>query len=159
VDCESVVTRIEPLASNDEPMDAGTRAHIESCPSCAGALGAARRLHTLLAGLETPPAPAAFTSSVLQRIRRDRWRAEQQIDRLFNVAMAAAVLVVIGGVAAMLNVDVVFAASGALWRLLKEASRGAAREAAPAITTYVAAGGLLLSALAMWWWAERKLQY
>ena len=49
---------------------------------------------------------------VLQRIRRDHWQSEQNVDRLFNLAMVAAVLLMIGGVAAMLNVDVVLAIAG-----------------------------------------------
>ncbi len=55
--------------------------------------------------MEIPPAPAAFTAAVLQRIRRDHWQSEQNVDRLFNLAMVAAVLLVVGGVAALLNVD------------------------------------------------------
>jgi predicted anti-sigma-YlaC factor YlaD len=159
VDCEAAVDLVEAIAAGDLAPDAATRAHLESCPSCAAALAAAGRVHALLLAVDTPTAPASFTPDVLQRIRRDRWRTEQHIDRLFNVAIAAAVAIVVVGIAAMLNVDGVLALAGGAWVLLRDASRDAVKQAAPLIFTYVAAAGLLASALVMWWWAERKFQY
>jgi anti-sigma factor RsiW len=140
-------------------LDEETRGHIESCPSCAGALASARRLEAALAALDTPQAPASFTSAVLQRIRRDRWQSEQRVDQLFNVAIVAAVLLVVGGIVAMLNVDALFTLSASAWVVAREGIREAARQAAPTVATYVAAAGLLASGLGMWWWAERKWQY
>ena len=40
------------------------------------------------------------------------------------------------------------------WQGLTAASRQAASEALPALTTYIAAAALLMSALGMWWWAD-----
>ena len=140
-------------------MDDSLRAHFETCPRCAGALASARRLEALLKAVEVPPAPERFTSAVLQRIHRDRWRSEQRVDRLFNLAIVAAVLLVVGGIVAMLNVDGVMSMIASAWLVLKEGTRGVMKEAVPTLATYIAAIGLLASALFMWWWAERRLQY
>jgi hypothetical protein len=69
------------------------------------------------------------------------------------------VIVIVGAVAAMLNLGALFAVTESAWALMKNGTRTAMRNAAPTLTTYVAAVGLLASALGMWWWAERKLQY
>src|SRR5918996_889703 len=98
--CKDVLELAEPIAAGDLQPAENVRAHLESCPRCAGALASARRLEAALSALEPPPAPETFTPSVLQRIRRERWRSEQHVDRLFNVAIAAALVLVVGGVAA-----------------------------------------------------------
>jgi anti-sigma factor RsiW len=157
--CRDLHDLIEPIAAGDRPLDDEARAHIESCPSCAAALASARRLESALAALETPPTPASFTATVLQRIRRDSWQSEQRVDQLFNVAIVAAVLLVVGGIVAMLNVDALFSLSASTWVFAREGVREALHQAAPTVATYVAAAGLLASGLGMWWWAERKLQY
>jgi anti-sigma factor RsiW len=157
--CRDLRDLIEPIAAGDRPLDGEARAHIESCPSCAAALAAARRVEAALSAIETPPAPSTFTGAVLQRIRRDRWQAEQRVDQLFNVAIVAAVLLVVGGIVAMLNVDALFVLAASAWEVGREGVREAARQAAPTLATYVAAAGLLASGVGMWFWAERKLQY
>ena len=103
--CSDVLDLIEPIAAGDLGADEAVRAHLQSCVTCAAALASAQRLESALKGMEIPPAPATFSATVLQRIRRDRWQSEQNVDRLFNLAIVAAVLLMIGGVAAMLNVD------------------------------------------------------
>lgn len=158
MDCRNALDAVEALAAGDLQPDGALRAHFESCVRCAAELASARRLEAALAGA-APPAPARFTPMVLQRIRRDRWRAEQYVDRLFNVAMAASVVLIVGGVFGMLNVDAVLAFAGGTWSVAREAGRAAARSAAPTLGTYVAAVGLLLSAMGMWWWAERRLEF
>jgi hypothetical protein len=157
--CADALELVEPVAAADLPMDPAARAHFETCPGCAGALASARRVEAMLRAVETPPAPPAFSGIVLQRIRRERWRSEQQVDRLFNIAIVLAVVLVAGSIAAMLNAQTVFDVSRSAWLLLKGSARSAVAEAAPTLPTYVAAAGLLVSALAMWWWAERKMGY
>ena len=103
--CRDVLDLIEPIAAGDLHADDAVRAHLQTCPPCAAALASARRLESALKGMDVPPAPPAFTATVLQRIRRDHWQSEQHVDRLFNLAIVAAVLLMVGGVAAMLNVD------------------------------------------------------
>jgi anti-sigma factor RsiW len=157
--CEDILDLVEPIAAGDVRLDDDARAHIESCPGCAGALASARALEAALLAVAVPPTPATFTAGVLQHIRRERWRSEQHVDRLFNLAIAAAVILVAGGIAAMLNVDAVFSLSASAWVLIKDGAHDAVRQAVPMIATYIAAGGLLVSALVMWWWAERRLQF
>jgi anti-sigma factor RsiW len=157
--CQDVLELIEPIAAGDLVPDEPIRAHLQTCPRCAGALASARRVETLLKAMEIPAAPATFAATVLQRIRRDKWRSEQNVDRLFNVAIAAAALLLVGGLAALFNVDVVLSFSASILTVLKESGRDTVRNAAPTVFTYAAAIGLLASALGMWWWAERRLQY
>ena len=157
--CSDVLELIEPIAAGELRPDEAVRAHLQSCVGCAAALASAQRLESALRAMEIAPAPPAFTTAVLQRIRRDHWQSEQNVDRLFNLAMVAAVVLMAGGVMAMLNVDVVLAVTASAWVLFMEGMRNTAYDAAPTLTTYVAAAGLLASALGMWWWAERRLQF
>ena len=159
MECADVLDLVEPIAAGDLLPDERVREHLHSCPGCAGALASARRLETLLKAMEFPGAPAAFASQVLQRIRRDRWRSEQHVDRLFNVAIVAAVILIAAGLLALLNVGIVISLTGSVWALLKEGSRETVRTAAPTVLTYVGAAGLLASALGMWAWAERRMQF
>jgi predicted anti-sigma-YlaC factor YlaD len=157
--CADVLDLVEPIAAGDLLPDERVREHLHSCPGCAGALASARRLEALLKGMEFAVAPPAFGPQVLQRIRGDRWRSEQNVDRLFNVAIVAAVILIVGGLLALLNVGTVISLTGSIWALLKEGSRETVRTAAPTVLTYVAAAGLLASALGMWAWAERRIQF
>jgi anti-sigma factor RsiW len=154
--CKDLTEFIEPIAAGDVEPDAAMRGHLETCPPCAAALASARRLEAALAGPEAPAAPARFTSLVLQRVRRERWRLEQNVDRLFNVAIVAALLIVVGGLLALMNLSGVVAGTSEAWTLLSTASAEVARQAVPSVNTYAAAGGLLATALGMWWWAERR---
>lgn len=157
--CDDVLQLIEPLAAGELHADEAMRAHLQSCVTCAAALASAQRLETALKAMDMPAAPPAFTATVVRRIRSDRWQSEQQVDRLFNLAIVAAVLLMVAGVGAMLNVDALLTMSASTWGVLKEGMRVTVHEAAPALATYVAAAGLLASALGMWWWAERRLMF
>ena len=155
--CTQALDLVEAFSAGDIVLTAEARGHFESCPRCAAALATARRIEAVLAARPAPAAPDRFAASVVQRIRRERWRAEQQVDRLFNAAIALALVLVIGGAAALLNVESVLAAAAGVWALVTSAGAAGAREGAPGLTTYVAAAGLLVSALGMWWWADRRL--
>ena len=115
------------------------------------------KIETALAGDEIPLAPAKFASLVLQRIRRERWRMEQNVDRLFNFAILASLLIVAAGVLALMNLSGVLAAATQTVSIMASLRGDIARSAVPSLATYIAAGGLLASALAMWWWAERRI--
>lgn len=154
--CKELTDFVEPIAAGDLEPDAEMRAHFETCPPCASALASARRLEAALAGPEAPPAPARFTSLVLQRVRRERWRMEQNVDRLFNLAIVASLLIVAAGVFALMNLSGVVAGASEAWTLMSSVSGLVARAAVPSVNTYIAAGGLLATALGMWGWAERR---
>lgn len=155
--CREALELVEPIAAGEVEPEAAVRAHLGSCPSCAAALASARRLEAALTGREAPAAPSRFTAAVIQRIHRDRWRAEQNVDRLFNLAMIAALVLVVGGIFALTNVSGVVSAAAGTWTLMSTVGTQVAHDAAPSVNTYIAAAGLLLSALGMWWWAERTL--
>jgi len=154
MNCRDVLDRVEAFAAGDERADESIRAHLETCPRCAAALADAKRIETFLTSWAAPEAPPRFTATVQNRIRRQNWQSEERIDRVFNGAMVAAVLLVIVGVAGMFNVGVVVAVAATLGEFLAFAGAAAVEKAAPSMATYVAAMGLLASALVMWWWTE-----
>jgi anti-sigma factor RsiW len=155
--CKDAAEFIEAIAADDIRPTAEMRAHFESCPACASTLAAARRLETMLSAHRPPAAPDRFVATVLQRVRRERWRMEQNVDRLFNVAMLAALVIVAVGVFALMNLSGVVAAADGAWAGLSTVSSQLAQRMVPAIDTYIAAAALLLTALGMWWWAERRV--
>jgi anti-sigma factor RsiW len=157
--CNDALELVEPIAAADLEVTPAARAHFETCPRCAAALASARRVEAELARRQAPAAPARFTATVLQRIRREQWRAEQNVDRLFNVAIAAALVLMFGGLAALLNLNGVLSVAGSVWTVLNGVGRTAVHVAAPSVGMYIAAAGLLLSALGMWWWADRSLEF
>jgi hypothetical protein len=63
----------------------------------------------------------------------------------------------LGGVAALFNVDTVLAAAARVAQVVNLAAARGVTVAAPSVATYAGSIGLLISALAMWWWAERRL--
>jgi anti-sigma factor RsiW len=155
--CKDVIDLVEAIAAGDLEPTAELRVHVETCTGCASALASARRLEAALSSQVAPPAPARFANLVLQRVRHERWRAEQQVDRLFNLARGAALVIVAGGIFALMNVSGVVAAAAETLGVIATVRGEVARQAAPSVNTYIAAGGLLASALGMWWWAERRL--
>jgi anti-sigma factor RsiW len=155
--CHDVLELVEPIAAGDVEPDRALREHIESCPQCAAELASARRIHAMLGARPALSPPGRFTASVVQRIRREHWRAEQHVDRLFNVAMAVAVMLVVGGALALLNLGGVLSVAGSVWELASGTGRAMVHNAAPSLNTYIAAAALLVSALGMWWWADRTL--
>jgi hypothetical protein len=159
VTCRDTVHLVEAIAAGDLAVADDVRAHFESCPSCSAALASARRVEAMLQGRGVGEPPATFASAVLARIRDDRWQSEQRVDRIFNVAIAAAVLLIVGGLAAMTNVSGVLAGSAWIWSVLAKASGDILNAAVPVLLTYVGAAGVLMSALFMWWWAERSFSW
>ena len=155
--CRDVLHLVEAIAAGDLEVDESVRAHFESCPRCASELASARRLEMLLQARTPAEPPARFSSMVLGRIRSERWQSDQRIDRIFNVGIAAAVLLVVGSIVAMTNVTGVLGAAAWVWGTIAEISGRVVEETLPVLLTYVAAAGLLMSALAMWWWAERRM--
>ena len=157
--CKDVADFIEPIAAGEIQPTADVRAHLETCPTCAAALASARRLEAILASTAPPPVPDRFVASVLQRVRRERWRMEQNVDRLFNAAMIAALVIVAVGVFGLMNVSGVVAASDGAWATVQTLSSQLGQRMLPVVDTYIAAAGLLLTALGMWWWAERRVSF
>src|SRR5687768_11748976 len=111
--CQDVEDRIEAVAAGDQPADGAFLAHVETCVRCAAALASARRIEAVLAARPLPEAPPRFAAGVASRIRRDYWRSEQQVDRMFNAAVAAGLIAIAGGTLALVNVSAVIDGLGA----------------------------------------------
>lgn len=156
--CEDVLDLVEPIASGDVAVDESARRHLETCPACASALAEARRIDGWLRARPVMAAPPRFTTAVMGRIRRDRWKAEQRIDRVFNAAMIAAAVLILAGGAVMLNVRGVLAMAAQASTVMAAAGELALQRAVPEMSTYIAATGLLVSAAVMWWWADTSTQ-
>lgn len=155
--CAAILDQVEPIAAGELEPAPAVRAHFETCPGCASALASARRIEALLSRRDAPEAPVGFTAAVVARVRRDRWQAEQRVDRLFNLAIVVAVLLVVAGLGAIFNLEAVLRSAGAAWSYMVEAARrDAAREGPSTLLTYLAAAGFMISAVGMWWWAERR---
>jgi anti-sigma factor RsiW len=152
--CRDVLDRVEAFAAGELQPDEAARAHLETCPQCASALAAARRIEAFLIAWPAPEAPGRFTAAVQHRIRRLHWQAEQRVDRLFNAAMVLAAGLVLGGIAAMFNVDLLLTGAGVLADVITVAGAEALEKAAPSVATYLAAMALVASALAMRWWTD-----
>jgi anti-sigma factor RsiW len=155
--CRDVLDRVEAVAAGDEPASAEFRAHLEGCIACAAALAEARRIEAMLAARPAPPAPARFTAAVTSHIRQVRWRSEQYVDRMFNIALLLGALTIAAGVLAFSNINAVAAAFTGGLAILNRMSGDVVVRAAPMLATYVGAAGLLATALFVWWWAERRL--
>ncbi|HWK08645.1 MAG TPA: hypothetical protein VNR64_01245 [Vicinamibacterales bacterium] len=154
--CAQVEDEIDAVASGEQPAGEDFRRHVEGCVHCASGLAAARRVEALLATRPAPSAPARFTAAVASRIRSDRWRSEQQVDRVFNAILICGLLIVVVGIAALLNVSAGAAAAARAVEFLARSGQRPAETPAPSLVTYLAGLGFFGTALAMWWWAERR---
>jgi anti-sigma factor RsiW len=157
--CEDVNDLIEPIAAGDLAADAELRAHLAQCAGCAAALARAAALHRLLASQPDPAVPADFVPRAMARVRRDRWRSEQMLDTVFNVVVAAAVLVGALGLYAVLAATGVSVVGADVLRLFVAAANQAVVSAAPQAGVYGISALVLVSGLAFWWWAERGLEF
>lgn len=155
--CSDVLDRLEAVAAGDEPASAELRSHLEGCVACAAALATARKIEAALAARPAPTPPARFSAVVTSRIRQDRWRSEQHIDRMFNVALLLGLVGIAIGVLALFNVHAMTAAFTGSLTLLNRLTGEIVVQAAPRVSTYLGAAGFLATALFVWWWAERRL--
>jgi hypothetical protein len=154
--CVDAQEAIEAIASG-EAAPAPLAAHVAACARCAASLELATRLDRLLEDRPAPPPPGDFTARVLGRVRRERWRAEQYVDLGFNVAVAAGVVLIVGGIWLVLNRAGFSAATAEAAALLAAALDAIGARIEPRLPTYLAAAGLLLTTLGLWWWADRRV--
>ena len=153
--CEEFDAIVEPLAAGALVPSPAAAEHLAGCLRCAAAVALARRVDAALAAVEAPAPPRGFTASVAARLRRERWRSEQRVDRVFNLAMVAAAVLVATGVGMLFNLTGMAAVGRDTSQLLTEGLRVAARQVAAQLPAYVAGTGFLLTAVGAWWWAER----
>lgn len=152
--CADLDLTVDAAADGTLELSADERAHLAACAVCAASLEHARAIHAALATRETPAPPASLTADIMAMVRRERWRAEQAVDIGFNLAIAAGVVLILGGgfglawSAGLLTINLD-------WRpLLVAAMTQWAGRLLPELQTVVMAALLLTMALGAWWWAE-----
>ena len=101
--CDEVLEVVEAIAAGDVTADARVMVHMQSCAGCAAALATARRVDDLLKARTAPAAPPQFTTRIMSRIRRDRWRRDQFLDLGFNLVVGVVLLLVLGGLWVLLS--------------------------------------------------------
>lgn len=154
--CAQVEEQIEAVAAGEEAASEEFRRHVEGCIGCASALASARRLDALLSSWEAPPAPPRFTAAVASRIRSERWKSEEQVDRVFNALLVCGLLVIVGGLAALFNFAAVATAMSRGVDFLARAGEHQTTPAVPSVVTYLVGTAFFGTALTAWWWAERR---
>ena len=156
--CDEVLEAIESIAAGEVTPSSRIAEHLASCRGCAAAHASARRVDAWLRARPAPAAPAHFTSRVMSRVRRARWRGEQLLDWGFNVALAAAGLLVVASVWVVMRrsgLTTVSPAGNDVVQLFGAGMMTLARRISPSLPLYAAAAALLGTALGVWWWAER----
>ena len=156
--CDQVLEAIEPIAAGELTPGSRIAEHLASCRGCAAALESARRVDAWLRARPAPAAPAHFTSRVMSRIRRARWRSEQVLDWGFNVALVAAGLFVVAGVWVVMRrsgLTTVSPVSNDVVEMFSTGMMTLARRVSPSLPLYAGAAALLGTALGVWWWAEK----
>jgi anti-sigma factor RsiW len=153
--CDEALDSVEPIAAGERLPDGRVAAHLATCPNCALALEQARQLEATLRRREAPLAPAQFTSRTLAKIRRARWRTDQFLDVGFNVAIAAVVVAVVGGIWLVLHRTGLAAVSNDAVDIFGSVLVTFARRVTPSLPLYLGATAVLVTALGIWWWAER----
>jgi anti-sigma factor RsiW len=156
--CTDLDDLIEPIASGELEPDAGVVAHLATCPACARALALAREIDGLLAAQPAPAPSARFTPVLMARLRRERWQSEQHLDLAFNVAIALAVAIAVGGLWMVLTASGLAAVSADLTRVLIETTGRVATSLVPALPMYALAAAVFVSGMAIWWWAEHGVE-
>jgi len=152
--CDEALEAVEAVAAGDMTPEGRIATHLATCPDCAAALERARKLERLLHARPVPQPPAHFTARTLTRVRRARWRSEQLLDVGFNVAIAAVVLAVAGGIWMLLNRSGLTAVSRDAVSLFGAGFAALVQRVGPSVPLYAAVSAVLLTALAAWWWAE-----
>jgi predicted anti-sigma-YlaC factor YlaD len=153
--CDEVLDAIEPIASGDVTAEGRIADHLATCPNCAAALAAARRLEQMLRGRPVPRPPLQFTARTVGRVRRARWRSDQLLDAGFNVAIAIIASGIVAGIWMLLHRSGMAAVSNDAVDLLATGLVAFFQRLAPSVPLYAGATALLATALAIWWWAER----
>ena len=154
--CDRLEPLIEELADGTLEPAGEHAAHLASCDDCRERLETARAIHSMLTARELPVPPASFTSNVMARIHRERWAGEQVVDLGFNLAIAAGVLLIIGGALGLAwSLGVLTFGVDARSLVASLASPWLDR-ALQQMQMVLVATILLMTTLGLWWWAESE---
>jgi predicted anti-sigma-YlaC factor YlaD len=156
--CEDLVEIVDAMAAGDSSvvLDEEARRHFSECVACRAAVERARQIDRALAQLTEPAAPADLADRVLARVEGERWRAERYVDLGFNVALAAGLVLTLGGVWMLVNLSGLAAAMSDLSIMFGRGLGLVAERASAAAPTVAGAVGFLTTALLVWWWADQQ---
>lgn len=156
--CAALADAFEAIAGG-ESATAEQRAHLDTCDSCRARLALAVRLERVLTEWPvTAPAPA-FTRRVAEAARREVWRREQVVDWGFNVAIAAGLCAVLGGLASLAWLLGSAAGPGASVTLLADTMGSLLMQVRSQAMVMGTATLLLSTTLGAWLWAEGRMRW
>ena len=158
--CAEFEDIVDAIVAGDVADSDAARAHRATCARCATAFAAAQAIERALEARPVAVPPPRFTAAVVARIRSERWRADQRVDRAFNIAMIVGMVGIVVGGLALLNLASVTAAIVSFASLTADVFSQPRQVTAVALPTWVyAVGGVLLAMSAyIWRWAEGERQ-
>ena len=151
--CHDANAFLEAVAVGESVPDA-VRVHVDVCPHCAARLRLAERIERALATRSVATPPATFTTAVVARVRRQRWRAEQMLDWGFNIFVTIGVALMVMGVAGLVWASGLVVVSRDVFAVLNTVTETALTGVASQARTFVMAALLLTLTLGVWWWVE-----
>ena len=152
--CDALEPLIEAIADGTLEPSADDRAHLASCAVCRVRLENAQRIEQWLSSREMPQPPASFTAAVMARIGEEKWRTERAVDIGFNLAIAAAVLMILAGATGAAWSLGFFTISIDLDALMRAALSQVEGRVINQVQSVIVAAVVLTMALVLWWWAE-----
>ena len=153
--CTDANTFIEDLAAGD-PVPEGIGEHVAACLRCSARLQLAMQIERTLATRPVAVPPAAFTNTVVGRIRNERWRAEQMVDLGFNVFIACGIVLIAAGVAGLVWASGLVVFSRDVFSVLEAATESTLTIVAAQARSFLFAALLLTLGLGVWWWVEQE---
>jgi hypothetical protein len=155
--CSEADGRLEAILAGEDGGSAAILSHIEQCARCRAAMDVAGRVDALLRTMPAVAPPPDFTDRVVARVRRERWHAEERFDRAFNLTLAAALVLLVAGAVALVNLS----GLGALLVDAARVARGGLAVPGLAVPRGIAAtsAALVVTAITGWWWATRRFGY
>lgn len=152
--CGEIQARVDAYADGTAEDRAVVDRHVATCDRCRRSLAIALAVQRSLTAPVSPP--ASLSRKVLSRVRHDRWRAEQQFDVVFNLAMAAVFVLVVAGILSVLYLSGLGALVLEASALVGDGLRTLTLRS-PRLTSAVGlSAGLVAAGLGLWWWSERR---
>jgi len=153
--CHECDALLEAVAVGDDVPDV-VRAHVTGCPQCAARLRLAQRIEHALSSRAVVPAPPGFATTVLARVRRERWRTEQLLDWGFNAFVGIGVSLVILGIVGLVYASGVVVLSRDIYAGFDLVAKSVTTTVANQAPTMVMGMLLLMLTLGIWWWVEQE---
>jgi hypothetical protein len=156
--CAALADALEGLAAGDAAA-ADQRAHLDTCDSCRARLALAVRLDRVLTEWPVTAAAPEFTLRVAEAARREVWRREQVVDWGFNVAIAAGLCAVLGGLASLAWLLGSAAGPAESATLLADTLGSVLMQVRSQAMVMATATLLLTTTLGAWLWAEGRMRW